>query len=761
MLMGKKITAGMTALVMVLMMTAGTMLTDSAYAAEKAGTLPVDDDVQAIVSGMSTRQKITQCLMMDFRKWNDETDTARDMTRLTDEVRELIADHQFGSIILFAENMKKTDETVELVRDMQEAVMSKGGQPMIIATDQEGGIVYRLGSGTALPGNMALAATGDPANAEAAGGIIGSEMDAVGINTTLAPVLDVNNNPGNPVIGLRSFGDVPDTVGQYGSRYIAGLNKYNIIGCGKHFPGHGDTATDSHYGLPSVDKSLEQLMECELKPFQIAIDQKIDMIMTAHILYPQVDETKILSEKTGKEESKPATMSKKILTDILRGTMKYDGVVVTDALNMKGIADNFNMDQATVESIRAGADLICMPLSDEPDRDAWITKMESILNKAEHEAETDAEFAARLDEAAARVLTLKKKKRILDYDASRYTVERAKAVVGCAENRALEREITAKAVTVVKNENGTLPCRLTEDSKVLMLAPYDNEKASMVIGFNRAKEAGIVPKNAKVWVHRYSSDSYQIDDEIDTELEKALDWADVVVINSEIYGAARLAYNHWTSEAPKMYTDYCRKNGKKSIVMSIAAPYDVQLYPNADAVIAVYGWKGSSIIGMPQLIYGETTGDADAFGPNISAGVEVAFGEYGASGKLPIAIPVFDPEKMAYSDETAYERGYGLTYSKISPVKPIGKAAIKTLKAGKKKLTVKMTTAPSKKNGTKYQIAYKVKGATKWNYKTTTKASLTIKGLKKGKKYVVKARAIRSGSSYGAWSSTRTSGKIK
>ena len=292
-----------------------------------------DADIQEIVSKMTLQQKITQCLMMDFRCWNDAKGEKYDMTVLNDDVADIISDYQFGAVILFANNIKKTEETLQLTKDLQRAAVRSDGLPLLIATDQEGGIVYRLGSGTALPGNMALGATGDPTNAKTAGQIISRELESVGINTALAPVLDVNSNANNTVIGLRSFGDNANLVGTYGSAFISGLGEKNIIGCAKHYPGHGDTATDSHYGLPVVDKSKAELRKVEFKPFQAAINDGIDMIMTAHILYPQIDKTTILSDKTGQQESRPATLSHVFLTDIVRGEMNFNGVVVTDAMN--------------------------------------------------------------------------------------------------------------------------------------------------------------------------------------------------------------------------------------------------------------------------------------------------------------------------------------------------------------------------------------------------------------------------------------------
>ena len=617
--------------------------------------------IDAIIDSMTTRQKITQCLMMDFRKWGED---ASDMTVLDNEVADILSDYQFGSVILFANNIKQTEETVALTADMQKAVMSKGGLPLLIATDQEGGIVYRLGSGTALPGNMALGATGNAENARTAGEIVGRELDAVGINTTLAPVLDVNSNANNTVIGLRSFSDDAGIVGEFGTAFISGLDEYNIIGCAKHFPGHGDTETDSHYGLPVVDKSLSGLLANELIPFQAAIDNGVEMIMTAHILYPQLDSSTIFSEKTGEEESRPATMSRVILTDILRGRMGFDGVVITDAMNMAGVANNYTAEQSTLEALKAGADIICMPVTGVYDKDELTAKLDSILSYIEASMDTvDGLSTERLNEAVRRVLTLKANKGILSYDADRYTAEKAVSNVGSDENRALERTIAAKAVTLIKNENGILPYQAGENEKILMLCPYNNERAQMVMGLNRAKEAGLVPQSAEVQVYRFSGDDYELTE--GGALKSAIDWADLVIINSEVSGSKGMSLESWISIGPKTYTEYCRENGKTSVILSVDKPYDVQLYPAADAILAVYGCKGSSLDVTQQLLDGEIIADPNACGPNITAGIEILFGVYTAEGRLPVNIPAF--ADGAFTNSIVYARGYGLTYETDVP----------------------------------------------------------------------------------------------
>lgn len=641
-----------------------------------SGVSATTSRVDSLLSNMSLRQKITQMMMVDFRQWKTADEEAKsDFTKMNSEVQKIVEDYDFGSVIFFANNIKETEQSFNLTMDLQKAATKDNGIPLLITTDQEGGIVYRLGSGTALPGNMALGATGDVNNAKIAGEIIGSELSSLGINTTLAPVVDVNNNANNPVIGLRSYGEDAEMVGKMASAEIEGLAEYNVIGCAKHFPGHGDTATDSHYGLPMVNKSKEELLNNELKPYQVAINQGIEMIMSAHILYPQLDDTTVHSDKTGKEEKLPSTLSHKILTDLLKGEMGFNGVVVTDAMNMAGIAATYDEVQAVKLAINAGVDLICMPtnitcLEDMSKLDAIIDGVEKAVNDGEIQE-------SRLDDAVTRVLTLKENKGILDWKESNYSLEKALATVGCDENRAKEREIAAKAVTVVKNENNTLPLNVTKKSKVLLVAAENNQRSLMKYGVERAKKAGLIPDGAEVKVTRYmdrtlASDATVINADGSTytsAMTDLLDWCDTLVVVSDNSGlnVKKAHYENNYTGTPYNLVDYVEKSdsNKTTVVISANKPYDVQMYPNADAIMAVYGSKGDP---TEQLI-GGATGSTSASGPNITAGVEVAFGVFGSSGKLPVSIPKYvlstadnGTETGSFSDEILYGNGYGITY---------------------------------------------------------------------------------------------------
>ena len=371
--------------------------------------------VDEMVGAMSTRDKVLQLLMPDFRDWTMEGGKSENFKVMNDEVNAILDEYNFGGVILFAENVSGTEQTARLTEALQESALqdASGDQnkvPMLIGIDQEGGIVYRLGTGTALPGNMAVGATRSEEYAKNVGQIIGRELSSLGINVNFAPVMDVNNNPRNAVIGLRSFSSDPKLVAKLSVATIQGLKEYNIAGAAKHFPGHGDTEVDSHFGLPKVDKSLAQLKEMELIPFQAAMDEGIDMIMTAHMMFPQLD------------AEYPATLSKKIMTDLVRTEMKYDGIVITDAMNMKAIVDNFGEVDATIRAIEAGVDIVLMPTILRNKSDI-TNKLEPMVQTLIEKADTDADFMARVNQSAKRVLELKEKRGLLDYESKKLTLD--------------------------------------------------------------------------------------------------------------------------------------------------------------------------------------------------------------------------------------------------------------------------------------------------------------------------------------------------
>ena len=593
------------------------------------------------------------------------------MTVLNDEVAEIIDKYDFGGVILFAENVKETEQTLKLTNDLQNAAITNeagnGDIPLLITIDQEGGIVYRLGSGTALPGNMAIGATNSEEDARLAGEIIGRELSALGINVNFAPVFDTNNNPNNPVIGLRSISSDPQRVARLGVPMMQGMQEYNIATAAKHFPGHGDTATDSHTGLPMVNKSYEELKELELVPFQAAVDNGVDMLMTAHIQYPQVETDTVTSKADGSEIYVPATLSDDIITGIVREDMGFDGVVVTDAMNMDAISTNFGESEAVIMAIQADVDICLMPTILRSKAD--MAKMDQIIADVKAALEDGTITEDMLNDSVKRILTLKEKRGILDYASDTRTWEEklanANEQVGSDLNRDLEREISADAVTVIKNDDMVLPLNPKADEKVLLLGAYDNELPGMELGMRRLIAEGVLPENVQYESIRYNS-ATTIDD-----LKSAIDSSDYVIVISEVGSAAQLLGDHWLTRVPTEVIDYANEAGKDSVVMSTSKPYDVANYPNAKAIVAVYGNKGMDPT--------EALRPDAAFGPNIPAGIDVIFRGREAEGELPVDVPVIVDHVMD-TTQIAYPIGYGLDYN--APVSGIEVVLPESAKAG-------------------------------------------------------------------------------
>ncbi len=270
-------------------------------------------------------------------------------TTVPDDFVELVKKYKVGNVILFKRNVESAEQLKKLCDDLQELIMKETGLPAFITIDQEGGAVTRLPEECAIvPCAMAMASTGNVENAYQSGVITGKELNAIGVNFDLAPVMDTNSNANNPVIGVRSFGDQPETVANYGTAMIRGLEGY-VISCAKHFPGHGDTAVDSHLGLPTVDKSMAELEACELVPFKAAIDAGVSAIMTTHILFPQIETTGV-----------PATMSKTIMQGVLRGKLGFKGLIISDCMMMQAIATYYGTVPGALAAVNAGVDLICI-----------------------------------------------------------------------------------------------------------------------------------------------------------------------------------------------------------------------------------------------------------------------------------------------------------------------------------------------------------------------------------------------------------------
>lgn len=350
---------------------------------------------------MMSRDKIGQLFMIGF-----------DGTTVTPELAAFIKEYKPGGVILFSRNLESAEQIIELTNELQAC---SPHAPLLISIDQEGGRVSRLPKEfTIFPPCEVLGRCNSSELAYAAAATIAKELKAVGINMNMSPVLDVNSNPANPVIGDRAFGTTPEPVCELGLATVGGLQDHRVVACGKHFPGHGDTNADSHKELPIVAAPYERLEEIELPPFRHAAAHGVATMMTAHVVYRALD------------DQRPATLSPVIIGKLLREELHYDGVVLTDDLEMHAIIDHFGIEEATVQSILAGCDmpLICK------DRNREVAAI-SALDKAVADGSITVE---RLEQSLARIARLKE--RFL-FPYRPVVISDAKLVVGCRSHRAL------------------------------------------------------------------------------------------------------------------------------------------------------------------------------------------------------------------------------------------------------------------------------------------------------------------------------------
>lgn len=354
---------------------------------------------------MTIRDTVGQLLMVGFPG-----------TELSREILDWLEECRPGGIILFSRNLMDPEQVARLTNAIQEHAPNS---PLLIAIDQEGGVVSRLPQGfTTFPAASRVAACHPPDAAYEVAEVTARELRAVGINMNLAPVLDVNSNPANPIIGDRAYGTRPEQVCTYGMATIQGLADNRIIPCGKHFPGHGDTMTDSHHVLPVVEADRARLDAVELEPFRQAIRRGLPAIMTAHVRYPALD------------AEAPATLSRPILTDLLRNNLSFEGVTLTDDMEMQAILDHQPIGDASVRALQAGADMVVICHQQERQREA-VLAIEQALERGELSWE-------RLTASVARIQTLKKS-RLVPFQS--VDPERVMQTVGHPRHNALLAKI--------------------------------------------------------------------------------------------------------------------------------------------------------------------------------------------------------------------------------------------------------------------------------------------------------------------------------
>ncbi|MCR4589817.1 MAG: glycoside hydrolase family 3 protein [Lachnospiraceae bacterium] len=628
-------------------------------------------EINRIIAKMSMDEKISQMIIPAIRSWDDESVTELDKFP---ELKEALKKHQYGGVILFGMNITGTAQVTRLLYDLQENNAAAEGVsvhiPYLTPVDEEGGIVIRLFSGTRMTGNMAIGATDNALeNAEKTGEIIGEELAAAGFNADYAPVIDVNVNPANPVIGTRSFSDDPETAAKLGQAYARGLGKSNVIATFKHFPGHGDTSVDSHIGTPSVEKTYEEIKKNELVPFREAIENGADMIMTGHITYPLIDDEATYGD--GKTKGfYPATMSKKMITDILRGDMGYDGVVVTDALEMNAIQTAGLVEgeegsagyliNISEKVINAGADILLIPFDMNKNEavdsyDEYISGIEAKVNSGEISGE-------RIDESVRRILTLKSKYGILDTGKKNREnedidarVSKSLQVIGSESHHNAEVEMAREAITLLKNDNGLIPLS-NEVKKIALLGRLEGDAATLNYAFDEMRKKGLLGETAEVSFDYYLSEDKELI--YSEDMRERISAADIVIGFSYAAGTNILNKEDPAYEAIHRSIEDTHNSGGKYILLSENLPYDAAVFNDADAIVLAY--MGAGLDTDPTEKSEAEVGNK-AVNANIIAAVETVFGFSSPQGKLPVNIPdVREKEdgNFEYTADILYERGY-------------------------------------------------------------------------------------------------------
>lgn len=405
--------------------------------------------VDELLQNMSLEEKVGQVIIAYF--------SGPEFTsRLAKELQDL----PLGGVILYSTsgNIESPAQVASLTEKIQQSALDSGCLPLFIAVDQEGGSVARLAEGvTVFPGNMALGATGSTELARLSAAVTARELRTLGINLNFAPVVDVNNNPDNPVIGIRSFGSHPEVVARLGTAMVDPYLQEGVLATAKHFPGHGDTNVDSHYGLPLIPYSLSRLQSLELVPFQSMIKAGVPAVMMAHILVPHL---------TGSDEL-PASLSPQAVR-YLREEMGFDDLVISDSMSMWAITGNWGLEEASVAAFQAGVDIILFgPWAGVQPGDRG--KIFSALKQA---VENGTITLKRLDQSVKRILTAKMKYKIIDDPLPR---RESLPDLASPQNLEVARRIARESVTLVRDRASVIP--LSPQEAVPLIWPAELESS--------------------------------------------------------------------------------------------------------------------------------------------------------------------------------------------------------------------------------------------------------------------------------------------
>ena len=488
----------------------------------------------------------------------------------TPEIITALLTYKPGGLTLFRHlNIVHPIQLRQLTDALQSLARKFDLPALLIATDQEGGQLTTIGGGaTQLPGNMALGAIGSTQLARKAGEVLGCELAAMGININYAPVCDVNINPQNPVIGIRSFGEDPTCVATLAGAMIEGIQSLGVAAAAKHFPGHGDTDGDSHYDLPSVPHPLERLQKVEFPPFQAAIEAGVKLVMTAHLALPALDG----------RDAPPATLSHKILQKLLREELGFKGVIVTDAMDMKAIRQGEALGEEAVRAAAAGADLLL--LTSDPDDQRRV--YESLLNALQR-GRLDPDF---ITTSVERILSLKQ------WLASQAQPDMS--VVGCAAHRAVATEIAERSITLVRNDSGILPLRLKPEQRIAAILPKPVDltpaDTSSYITPSLAAALQEYHPNVDEYIIPYAPTSEET-----ASLVGLLDNYDVLILGT---------LNAYATPEQAEFVRQAVKSDIPTVVVALRLPYDLAEFPEVHTYVCTYSILEPSIQALAKALFG-------------------------------------------------------------------------------------------------------------------------------------------------------------
>ncbi|KLN59454.1 hypothetical protein WH96_17490 [Kiloniella spongiae] len=535
-------------------------------------------DARGLIAKLTLEQKVGQLFMLAFG--------GKDLIY----AKQLVQERYVSGFYISQDNAETVSEAKNLTKTLQDTASStRLDLPLIFGVDQEGAWGVAVSETTTGPGNLALGSADDRSLTREIYGVYAREMMACGYNVILSPCADINSNPDNPIIGTRSFGEDRDRVARHVKAAVEGALKNHIVCCGKHFPGHGDTSEDSHRLLPTVDRSLVYLQDQDLVPFQAAIDAGLPMIMTSHINFPQID------------PDFPATLSPKIMNDLLREQMGFQGVIVTDSMNMWGMRKNYDPAQSAILALKAGCDIIMLSEEHyEHDAANYVAKQMATIDGVLQAVEEGDLALDIVENALERIFCLRiqlaRNTRRSETDFSDISTEKHRNLADLAAE---------KAIRVVRDRDNLIPFKDAFKSKVKLIGLSGAEAHQMVVSTR-----GIGPNDPQAAFDVLCEElkNTSVDIEILSEIdfqgllagEQSIDKEDIVIGVSEDYPLPGMDYDVDLQE--ERLSKLIEITKGKMVVCALRSDYELRSYPDLSTYVAAYSSRACSARAMARFI---------------------------------------------------------------------------------------------------------------------------------------------------------------